>query len=191
VVVIPGGTDVTVVGTVSGSVVNGSGTWYEVVYNGQNVFVHGSLLVANSGQSVSQPVILDQVSSQPPQQSSGSGIPVPLSGIWTITLDSTSNFSCADTGNVAFPTVELYPELSFTGSMTVARDGTSLILDGDTFVLQADNTYVGSWTFTPDVNGQLYLNVQSPTFITGHVTWNATVDGVACSSTTNTTIARN
>jgi hypothetical protein len=179
------------VGTVSGGIVNGNGTWYEVVYNGQNVFVHSSLLTANSGQPVSQPAILNQTSSQPPQQLTGSGIPLPLSGIWTVTLDSTSNFSCADTGNVAFPTAELYPELSFTGNMTAARDGTSLVLDGDPFVLQADNTYVGSWTFAPDVNGQLYLNVQSPTFISGHVTWNVTLDGVACSSTTNVTIAKN
>jgi hypothetical protein len=188
VVVIPGGADVTVVGTVSGSIVNGSGTWYEVVYNGQNVFVHGSLLVPNSGQSVSQPAIVNPPAS--PQQPTGSGIPAPVNGIWTITLDGTSNLSCEGTGNVAFPTTEIDPVLSFPGRLAVSADRTYFSIDGDPFVLQGADTYVGSYTFGADLNGQVYLNIQSPTFISGHLTSNFTVDNVPCSVSINLSMTK-
>lgn len=119
----------------------------------------------------------------------GSGNPIPASGTWTLSLSSTTNASCEGTENVAFPTTDLFSQLSFTGGLSASRDGTTLIIDGDAFVLQGETTYVGSFSI-PEGNMQMYLVIQSSSLITGQAVYNFNIDGRPCSATIGLSVTR-
>jgi hypothetical protein len=119
----------------------------------------------------------------------GSGNPIPSSGTWTLSLAATTNASCEGTENVAFPTTDLFSQLSFTGGLSASRDGSTLIIDGDAFVLQGETTYVGSFSI-PEGNMQMYLVIQSPSLITGQAVYNFVIDGRPCSATIGLSITR-
>jgi hypothetical protein len=117
---------------------------------------------------------------------------IPQAGVWTLTLNANSDVSCEGSENVVIASSELWEELSWTGTLSAQRDGTSLNIDGDLYVFQPPNYYVGSLSTDWGGNVQIWYSIQSPTLITGWATINETYDdGLSCSGTTGVTLTRN
>ena len=130
------------------------------------------------------------VPAQPQQPAAPGDFPVPQAGNWMLTLSGETNMSCQGTDNLVVPSSEIWEELSFVGSLSATRDGSSLNIDGDTFVFAPPDQYVGSYTYDDGSNMQLYLTLQSPTLMTGRATINLVVDNLPCSATVGVTISR-
>jgi hypothetical protein len=122
----------------------------------------------------------------PPPQ----GAVIPQSGRWSINLDSTLLASCAGTDTVRIPAVEVFEDMSYFVQFTVSRDGSSMTDGFDTYVLQSDGQYFGTFDFGGGLNAQLRMRPSSPTFMTGTGVINFNVDALACSGTIPFTVTR-
>jgi hypothetical protein len=152
---------------------------------------------------VSAPPIVPIVDQPPPTSDDSSGDTtagstapiIPLTGEWTVNLNSTSTASCLGTNTITFDSNEIFPDgLSFTVYVSsVAHDGSSLVLEGDTYVLQPNGLLVGPSLFNLiDLdNSQTYVRPTSTTTMVGMVIANVTISGRGCSQTTEMTLTHN
>ncbi|MBE0689094.1 MAG: hypothetical protein IH587_03115 [Anaerolineae bacterium] len=142
--------------------------------------------------------IMNAPPAAPPETQSGgstndaapaSASTVPLGGTWTVTFASQSNASCAGYQNVVLPTTDVWEgwtERDYVWTATLIVNGsTSFTFDGDGYMANGGNEYVGNWEFGGSLNTYLYWRVSSATSMTGTMTGNIIApDGVACSGTT-------
>jgi hypothetical protein len=117
---------------------------------------------------------------------------VPLAGYWIVNLAATSTISCLGTNTITFDSNEIFPDgLSFEVYISsVASDGSSFVMYGDTYVLQSNGFYIGPSMFNLiDLdNSQTYLMATSPTTMTGNVVANFVYQGRTCSQSTSVTL---
>jgi hypothetical protein len=138
------------------------------------------------------PVVPITNNSNPPANTdSGSntnqGGAVPAGGLWTVTLNSEADASCADTGNFHVPTTEVFNPTSF--QVVILVSGNTLFFDGSPFSRTNSGAYFGSIQIS-NGNAQLTLSVANANTITGQMVANAVFDGRACSTTIGLTATR-
>ncbi len=112
---------------------------------------------------------------------------VPSGGLWTVTLNSEADASCAGTGNFHVPTTEVFSPTSFTVAISIS--GSTMFFDGSPFSRTGSGSYFGSIEIS-NGNAQLTLNVANANTITGQMVANAVFDGQACSTTIGLTATR-
>lgn len=149
----------------------------------------------------SAPPIVPIISNPPPQPTAAPGATaapvetglIPAEGDWTLTLDGTTLASCQGTQTIRINTAEIFPDepLSQIFRVRVGGGGASITFGGDTFTLTSPGNYYGTFTFEDGSNAQVRLQVVSPTFMTGSIVANDTVDGIACSATLPLTMRHN
>jgi hypothetical protein len=141
----------------------------------------------------SAPPIVPIISNPPPQPTAAPGATaapvevglIPADGDWTLTLDGTILASCEGTQTIRINTAEFFPNepLSQIYRLRVNSGGASITFGGDVFTLTSPGNYFGTYTFDNGENGQIRLQVVSPTFMTGSGVGNFQIDGVPCSYT--------
>jgi hypothetical protein len=146
------------------------------------------------------------ISNQPPSDNTGdgggdtgggttggaTGGVLPSTGTWTVYLDATTTASCLNSNTITLDTSDVYISSSFRINISsVASDGASMVVSGDTFIRQPNGLYVGSFTFSDGSNTQMYLAPSTSTSMGGQIIFNFTLDdGRACSATTNISASR-
>lgn len=144
----------------------------------------------SSSQGASSPAPQPTAAPAQPEQPAANGMVIPQAGTWLLAMNANTDVSCQGTNNVVVASSELWQVLSWTGYLSARPDGSALNIDGDLFTFAPPNYYVGSLTLDTGGNIQLWLNIQSPTFITGWTTINEVVDETPCSATTGLSITR-
>lgn len=79
----------------------------------------------------------------------------PNAGTWTVTLNPTTNLSCAGTGNVALPTTELF--LTTSIPVSASYSGSTFIFDGVAMNQIGDGVYNGATNFE-GFTGTFYID---------------------------------
>ncbi|MEO8393612.1 MAG: hypothetical protein ABI700_11540 [Chloroflexota bacterium] len=108
---------------------------------------------------------------------------LPTAGTWNMTINATTNASCAGYENVPIPSTEVFDSLTYTFGMFIVN-GNSFNYGQDVFTrIPGTNSFSGSFTFDDGTNAQIRFDLRSPTSMFGQAVTNFTQDGVACSAT--------
>ncbi|MDX2139498.1 MAG: hypothetical protein SF123_15545 [Chloroflexota bacterium] len=145
---------------------------------------------------VAAPPIVPITSSNPPPPPASSSDPapaaggttvggsiVPQSGRWSLTLNANMAVSCSGSNSVTVPTVDVFGRVNFVADISTTGDASVIIVDGDRFVFQGGNMYMGNFDFGGTSNSQLRLTFTSATSLNGELVFNETLNGRACSAT--------
>ena len=106
---------------------------------------------------------------------------LPGSGTYTLTLNSTSNVSCAGTTSVPFPSTDLYTRLSTRVSVSSSQQ--AINLGGDRIAYAGPGYYTGQFTFGTDIVTVEIFTGTSSSF-SGRINLSFTIDGRGCSAGT-------
>ena len=106
---------------------------------------------------------------------------LPASGTYTLTLNSTSNVSCAGTASIPFPSTDLYTSLSTRVSVSSSQQ--AIMLGSDRIAYTGPGYYTGQFTFGSDIVTVEIFTGTSRSF-TGRINLSFTIDGRGCSAGT-------